>query len=231
MARRTAYQRYCWVCWYAGRCFRVGLEGSFKSATNWAGVIGAGALAFLLSHYGHQIMPAQGWQEIVGQGLLYIVAAWVLIFAFRLVFIAPFIVHREGTWYGTKFVYREPKLAFHAFVSAADNNRLMAFRFLDAPPFCLLSYKVEIEAKNKNFISLFVMSDPEQRADFASHDEFHYSGGSTRVGKKRNLFMKIFMRGDADPCSVRVYVTGWDTAVGAEAPAPTPDKPAAAYWG
>ena len=80
------------------------LTGSFASVTNWGGIIGAGLLALVFQRYGGKIMPAEQPYEIVSQGLTYILAAWVAIFLARLIFVASFHIHREGQWFGKKFV-------------------------------------------------------------------------------------------------------------------------------
>ena len=90
MQNQPLCRKYCRLCWYGGRCWRIALTGSFASATNWGSIIGAGLLAFVFQRYGGKIMPAEQPYEIVAQGLMYILAAWVVIFLARLVFVAPF---------------------------------------------------------------------------------------------------------------------------------------------
>jgi hypothetical protein len=226
---RPAYERYCHVCWLGGRCWRIALTGSFQSASNWANIVGTGVLAFGLQHFGRQLMPAESWSEIVAQGLFYIIVAWLVIFLARLILVAPFIIYREGTWYGSKFVYRESKLAFHVFVSPAENNRVFEFRYRDAPPFCLIDYRIELDGRPE-FISVCVSSHPRQLPKFQTHDDLRYSRGAIRVGRKRDLCMSTFMRGDATPFSVRIYVTGWEVGPGGDPPPPRSDPPPLTYW-
>jgi hypothetical protein len=90
-------------------------------------------------------MPPEGPTEILTQGLLYIALAWALFFVARLM-VSPFFVYSDGQWHGGKFVYKEPKLAFHAYVSHQVNNEVFKFRFRDAPPFSFIEYKFEIDA-------------------------------------------------------------------------------------
>jgi hypothetical protein len=217
MGNGASYQRYCRICWYGGRCWRIASTGSFASATNWSGIIGAGILAFALQRYGRAPMIAETWYEIVGQGLLFIVAAWVVIFLFRLFFIAPFQVHREGDWYGKKFVYREPKLAFRVFVSPSDNNKVFKFTFPDAPPFAFIEYKYQLDGRS-DFISFQMAGHPSNLLDMKSEKDKQYTGGGIGVNKKREMFMKTFMRSDATPFSVRVYIHSWDDTLASGAP-------------
>lgn len=231
MQPNAAYRRYCHVCWYCGRCWRFGLAGSFRSATNWGGILGVGLLGWLLSQYGHTLMPAGNWYEAVAQGLIYIAAAWVVIFLVRTVLIAPFAIHQDGEWHGTRFVYREPKLAFHRLVSPADNNHAFPFRFPDAPPFHLLNYKIELDGR-QDLISACVMAHPNQFPLFQSHEELRYGSGSIAVNKQRDMYLRVFMRHDALPFSVRIYVTGWDTAQPKNPPPPPKSDPAPpSYYG
>lgn len=208
MDKDKAYKRYCHLCWLGQRCLRVATKGTFASATNWSGVIGSAALAFLLQRYGAKLMPAESPFEFVWQGLLLIALAWCLIFVVRLLFVAPFTIYRDGEWHGDKFVYAEPKLAFHAYVSPATNNKLFAFKFLDAPPFSLVEYKFDIDAPS-NFISIAVMAHPAQCPEFTSEMSMQYTKGGVRVNRQRNMFLRTFVKPDATPFSVRVYITGW----------------------
>jgi hypothetical protein len=231
MAQKGAYKRYCHVCWYSGRCWRIALAGSFQSATNWGGIIGAGLLAFGLSLYGRQMMPAEGWAEIVIQGLLYIVAAWVVIFFARLFFVAPFLIHREGEWHGTTFVYREPKLAFHLYARPQNNNVAHRFTFRDAPPHSVVRYRIDFDAgsRARELISACVAGD-QSLPNFTDHKQLYYTKGGARVNKHQDMRITTFMRADADPFSVRVYVTGYDIGDD-DPPPPTTEPPPPAYWG
>jgi hypothetical protein len=210
-----AYRRYCYVCWYCGRCWRFALRGSFQSASNWAGVLGTGFLAFLLERQGRKIMPAETWFETVAQGLLYIVAAWLLIFVVRLLFVAPFQIRAEGERHGTKFIYREPKLAFHRYVTRSNNNVIQRFRFRDAPPFTLIDYTIEFSG-NRHLVSICVAASPSQLPTFDDKSRLSYTKGSFPVGKNRDMFITTYLRAEADPFSIRVYVTGWDENTGPE---------------
>jgi hypothetical protein len=195
MANRDAYRRYCRICWYGGRCWRIALVGSFQSATNWGGILGIAILGFGLRYYfGRELMPAETWQETAVQGLFFIAAAWVVIFLFRLIFIAPFIIRREGTWYGDTFVFKEPRLAFHLYARPSENNIVHNFSFPDAPPFALVNYKIEFDGP-REFISGCVMADWRQLPDFKTPNDLYYTKGSIRVGKYRKMCMTTFMRG------------------------------------
>ena len=114
MAEKPIYKRYCRVCWYGGRCWRFALTGSFNSAANWGGILGVGVIGATLHYFGFAVAGTEDWRAIVALGLFYIAVAWVVIFFFRLVFVAPFVINREGQWHGNEFIYREPKLGFHA---------------------------------------------------------------------------------------------------------------------
>jgi hypothetical protein len=174
-------------------------------------------------------MPAEQPYEIVTQGLLYILAAWVVIFLARLIFVAPFQIHREGQWFGKKFVYREPKLAFHNYVSPDENNKLFKFHFPDAPPFAQITYKFVLEAPS-NFLSLYVGAHPNNLPDFKSHTDMQYKGGTLGVNKNRDMYIKTFLKLGTSPFSVRVYVEAWE-----ELDMPKPDERRAdfepARWG
>ena len=209
MADSNLYRRYCRVCWYGERCWRIALRGSFASATNWGGIIGAGLLALVFQRYGSKIMPAEAPYEIVAQGLIYILAAWVVIFFFRLIFVAPFQISREGKWFGKKFVYREPKLAFHHYMPPEDNNRVFKFRFRDAPPFAQISYKFVLEAPS-NFLSIRVDAHPNGLPEFKSVNDSQYKSGTFGVNKNRDMYVKMFLEPGTSPFSVRIYVEAWE---------------------
>jgi hypothetical protein len=204
----SVYKRYCWVCWYGKRCIRTGLEGSFNKATNWAGITGVAAIGLLFQRIGRQIMPAETWTETLAQALLYLAGAWVVIFVGRVLY-APFVIYREGDWYGPKFIYKEKKFAFREYVSPADNNKIFKFKFPDAEPFSMISYKIELEGRS-DLLSTFVASHPNQLPTFSSEKDMQYTGGTITVDRECNMCMKVFMREDADAFAVRIYVTGYE---------------------
>jgi len=208
MESRIAYRRYCRVCWYGGRCWRIALTGSFQRAQNWGGILGVALLGFVLQQLGKQIIPAESWADIAAQGLLYIAAAWLLIFLVRLFFIAPFLIYREGDWFGNTFVYKEPKLAFRTYVSPAENNKIFKFTFPDAPPFAFTKYKIILEGRS-DLISVIVGAHPYATPDMKSENDLQYTGGEMTLNQNRDFYLKIFMRNDADPMAVRIYVHSW----------------------
>lgn len=216
MDRNTAYQRYCYLCWFGRRCLRIAAKGVFASAWNWSGVISSTAVVLLLQKYGVPVLPAETPVETIVQALTYFVLAWFLIFSVRLLVVAPFQVWHEGEWHTCrdgdrvyqKFVLTEPNMALHAYVSPDTNNQLFPFRYRDAPPGAFVEYKVEIEAP-PHFLSLVLMAHPAQWADFKSEREHHFRKGGILCNRRNDLYLKTFVRPDALPFSVRVYVTGW----------------------
>jgi MFS family permease len=221
MESRIAFRRYCHVCWYGGRCWRIALTGSFQKAQNWGGILGVGLLGFLLQQFGKQIIPAESWGEIAVQGMLFIFAAWVAIFLVRLLFVAPFLVYREGDWFGNTFVYKEPKLAFRAYVSPAENNKPFKFRFSDAPPFAFIKYKIVLEGRS-DLIPLIVGAHPYATPNMSSVKDLQYTGGELTLNRNRDCYLKTFVRNDADPMAVRIYVHSWKEISQADG-APPPD--------
>ncbi len=83
---------------YIADCFRRAWTGSIESAINWSGVIGAAILA-LLGQYllGRPIVfddaSAAG---IIGAFIVFTVAAWAVLFVFRLIFAAPFSAWKDS---------------------------------------------------------------------------------------------------------------------------------------
>lgn len=161
------------------------------------------------------MMTADTIYEIIAQGLAYIALSWCVIFVFRLFLVAPFVIYKDGEWHGQKFVYLEPKLAVHAYVSEETNNKLFPFRFTDAPPFSVIYYKFEIDAPS-DFLSLIVIANPSQWSDFSGPADLFYTKGGIRVNRKREMFLKTFVRPNATPFSIRVYVTAWGTGPDSE---------------
>lgn len=203
-----AYKRYCRFCWYSGKCFRFAVSGAYKSSLNWGGILGAGVIGAAADVNGFSLIPGEGWQGVVASGLIYTAVAFLVIFLARLIFVAPFVIHRDGQWHGNKFVYREPKLAIHVYMSAKENNRLFHFRFPDAPPFSTITYWIEAE-RPMNFYSLWIEPHPHIR-DFKTHSDHTYGGGSFQLNKNRDLYFKSFTHPGNDPFSIRVYIRAWE---------------------
>ncbi|HVV78559.1 MAG TPA: hypothetical protein VHD59_02950 [Pseudolabrys sp.] len=231
MGDTKIYRNYCHVCWLGGRCWRIATAGLFEKATNWGSILGLAVVALALQWTGRGLMLADSWQSAIAQTALFIVAAWFVLLFLRLVFYAPFVMYREGTWHGNRFVFREPKLAFHAFVSTADNNSTYAFRFPDAPPFSFINYKIEPDGP-RHYISVAVMAHEKQLPVMATEHDCRYTNGGIAVNKDRDLCMRTFLRPDATPFSVRIYVTGWENPPPSGPPqVPPNDKAPPAYWG
>jgi len=80
---------YLWGC--ACHAWR----GSINSALNWASVIGIGVVGAYREHMGSPMSDPHTWEGIVEWTLVYTVVAWIIIFAVRLIFIAPFRLYYE----------------------------------------------------------------------------------------------------------------------------------------
>jgi hypothetical protein len=76
---------------YVIRCLQRAFWGSLSSALNWAGIVGVGAVGGYLG----RISDPQTWQQVVTWALVYTAAAWLIIFLFRLFFIAPFQTFKD----------------------------------------------------------------------------------------------------------------------------------------
>jgi hypothetical protein len=205
------YKRYCRFCWYGGKCLRFAVSGAYKSSLNWGGILGAGVIGGLADAGGFSLVAAEGWRGAVASGLVYTAVAFVVIFLVRVLIVAPFVIHRDGEWHGNKFVYREPKLAIHVYMSPKDNNRLYHFRFRDAPPFAMITYWIAAERPN-NFISIGLGPHPHM-PDFQSESDFSHGGGSFQINKKQDLFFKAFVHPQNDPFSVRIYIHAWRNGI------------------
>jgi hypothetical protein len=160
---------------------------------------------------GHAMTFAEGWKGVVAAGIAYTAIAWLTIFVFRLLFVAPFQLWKGGHWLDREFVYDAPVLAFHRKVAAIDNDKVHKFQFRDAPPFSLIRYTIEV-AGREELIAVTVDAHPQQNAGMARHLREigrRIGGGASRVNRKRDMCMRADMRADADPISVRVWVTSW----------------------
>jgi hypothetical protein len=96
-------------------------------------------------------------------------------------------------------------------VSTSDNERSYHFRFKEAPPFSHVEYTTEI-AGHSNLIA--VMVEPHWRGAEINVKHLRETGarvggGSFRVNRKRDMYMATNMLPQADPISVRVWVTSW----------------------
>lgn len=175
------------------------------------------------------MISVEGWEGSLVSGLVGVGAAWVLLFLGRFIY-ALFFNFRDGEWHGNEFVYNKPQFAKHVFASPAINNKAHSFYFPDAPPHSLVKFKFEFDGR-REFISADVQSGWRALPNFTSHEQLRYEKGSIRVGKYRRMWMTTFMRHDADPFSVRVYVTGWENGPGSNPPPRKSDKAPPSYFG
>ncbi len=79
---------------YLLACFVIAFRGSVQSASNWAGVVGFGSVGIGLWYFGVKF-PAPEWPWDFVVALSYFFVAWVVIFLFRLIFVAPYQLYRK----------------------------------------------------------------------------------------------------------------------------------------
>lgn len=145
-----------WHCRrYAGIAANVSLRGPTSPT-----ILGAGVLGAFMEWQGHAMTFAEGWKGVVAAGVAYTAIAWLTIFVFRLLFVAPFQLWKGGRWLGQEFVYNAPVLAFHRKVAHIDNDKVHKFQFRDAPPFSLIRYTIEV-AGREELIAVTVDAHPQ----------------------------------------------------------------------
>jgi hypothetical protein len=75
---------------YICLCLTGAFPRSFRDALNLASIFGAGAIAAILHYRGEEmIFPAGPWGVVVS-AIVYTVAAWIILFVGRAIFISPF---------------------------------------------------------------------------------------------------------------------------------------------
>jgi hypothetical protein len=87
------YGRYLLEC--AARAAKQSLQG----ALSWGPILGAGAIGAFFTYRGFTLIFPDGWQGVVLSAVAYTAVAWVIIFAFRFLCVAPFQLwkrEREG---------------------------------------------------------------------------------------------------------------------------------------
>ena len=207
----TPYDKYCWVCWKGGKCIRWASAHAVKRAANWAPIM-AGLLAWYLSPSGNDLIEPDTPLELVGQIILYVCLAYCLLFI-ALCAISPWMIERDGEWRGARYVYSEPKLAFHKFVGPSESGKDFTFRFPDAAPFSVVSYYIKPDTA-WNFVDVHVAATPAGMASMALMHQ--HQRGAIRVNHRRDLCCRLIIKENASPFSVRIYVTGWDEGDGKE---------------
>jgi len=84
------------LAYYLCGCVCHAWRGSIGSALNWASVIGIGVVGAYREHvWGRPMTDPHTWQGIVVWTLIYTAVAWLIIFAVRLIFVAPFRLYYE----------------------------------------------------------------------------------------------------------------------------------------
>lgn len=82
------YFQYFWTC------IVIAWQGSVQNASNWAGVVGLGLVGIVLWFLGVKL-PSVEWPWDLVIALGYFLVAWVVIFVFRLIFVAPYQLYRK----------------------------------------------------------------------------------------------------------------------------------------
>ena len=136
-------KRFWHLLWYCRRYIGVASKISLRGVATPA-ILGAGILGSTLELQGWTIAFAEGWRGVASAGSIYIIVAWLAVFAFRLLFVAPFHLWDGGHWMGKEFVYDSPPLAYHRKVAPADNEVARQFRFKEAPPYSSLATRSKL---------------------------------------------------------------------------------------
>lgn len=215
----TPYERYCWVCWKSGKCVRWAARISVKHAGNAAPLAGVGLVGWVLFLLGHDMDQPGNVLDMVGQAALFIGVAAAMLFLVALI-VSPIFVDRDVQKYGSKRVYREPRLAFHKYVGPSDNGKDFVFRFPDAAPFSLVEYNIAPDTALR-LVGVHVAASRAQMGSMAMMPQ--HTRGAIRVGRRRELCCRMNIKPKMTPFSVRIYVTGWDEGAGKEFQHKPPD--------
>jgi hypothetical protein len=200
-------QRCCYAAWWAGQCIRFAWRSSGSRANNW-GLVGAGVLGVAANASGVKVIFDQGIGGIFASGASGVVAAWILIFIFRLL-ISPWQIWKDGAWHGNHFIYNENRLVYTTTAQVADNNKAHQFRFKDAPPNALIHWYVEVTPTMAES-QYDVGCQPTSLLHLPRTGGFQPASGTTRVNRKRDMCIATFVKNDNIPRIIRLYVTGWE---------------------
>ena len=199
-----------WLWWVKRYC-RYASKGLGQRANNWT-LVGGAVVGLGADALGIRMIPSEGWQGTLINGVIGLAAAWVLVLVIQLVR-APFRMWEDGKWHDGEFAYHEPKLATSITVTPADNNKPHAFKFTDAPPNAYIHYKIEIDPPGASYINVDVRCIPQQLQQRQEWSIQQHSSGAVRTNARHALCLTTFMRAAATPRQVRIYVMSWKKAV------------------
>lgn len=192
--------------WRAGLYFWYAASGTISRANSGQAAVTAVA-AGVLGYWGYKVTPGPGWEGPVAHAFVAFVVAWLIIFLVRLI-VAPWRVWKAGKWYGKRFVYDTPQLAYTAFIGPADNNKPHLFRFPDAPPNGFIYWIFEVDFNALTNVDVRCRS--KQLMSYREPSGQQPQGGGFRLNNRRDMCMTTFLRADATPRTVRIFVTGWE---------------------
>ena|ERR1700730_5054893 len=88
--RMWGKRRYIW------ECIKIAWHGSIGLANAWAPLLGAAAIWLVLWLLGFEMIVPDRLNELVFVGIFCIGAAWLILFSFRLIFLAPYVLNRNA---------------------------------------------------------------------------------------------------------------------------------------
>lgn len=203
--------------WWLVRCVRYAISSSIHRANNWA-PIGGGALGLAAYFLGVEMTFADGVAGATANALIGVGTAWILVFVYRLL-LSPWRIWQDGTWHGNEFVYNEPVRVLTARWSPNENGRIIPFKVPQAPPFSLVTCKIEMDSGGHRircqvcFATHAILKlDGFQDTQFfqGEPNPSTLAKFSHRVETDRRLGLNCHSLPQTDPITVRVYVLSWE---------------------
>ena len=138
-----------------------------------------------------------------------------IFFALNLIF-AVFRVRKKecelGEWFGSRFIYHQPRRLFTVLVDERDNGNPFSFSVDDAEDGSLVSYAIETDRTDRRATVELAWPGGQRPMDFGR--PMNMPKGSFRLPPSREMSLLSHVEPQSTLTTVRVFMTGWEIGKG-----------------
>jgi hypothetical protein len=178
--------------------------------------IGVLVVLFLLSQQ-WSLDRLSSWVDTTFNSMEIFVYSVPVFFMLNLVF-ALFRVRKNekelGEWYGSRFVYHEPRRLLTVMVDENDNDKHWSFGVEDAEGGSLVSYFIETDRTDNRAKVELAWPGGQRMISLGNRGPMNLPKGSFRLPESRRMSLLTHIEPQSTATTVRVFMTGWEVGKG-----------------
>lgn len=155
------------------------------------------------------------WLTDINESLFIFVLS-LLIFIFINLFSSVFRVREEekkmGEWFGSRFIYHEPKRLLTKLVDEKDNGIPFAFSVDDVENSALVSYAIDVDRKDNRVKAELAWGNGKRPMETGIPMDIRKF--TCRLPSSRKMSLLTHSTPESTVTTVRVFITGWEVGKG-----------------